>query len=79
MTYRVTTTYQEVGLTGHRDGVCPVCGKKGKRQRRFYQTLNPFNRNKKGEVKTRSEIYEELKEEISKWSKGQFVHAKCEE
>lgn len=76
--YRVTTTYEEVGRTAHRSGKCAVCGKNGKRQKRFYQTLNPYNRNDKGEIKTCDEIQKELVVEVKKWSEGEFVHVKCE-
>jgi hypothetical protein len=43
------------------------CGKKLTRTRTFSQTINPFNKNAAGEVKSRSEIYEELKVEAAKW------------
>ena len=38
-----------------------------KRQKTFYQTLNPYNLNESGECKTAKEINVELKAEIEKW------------
>lgn len=43
------------------------CGKKLIRTRTFEQTINPWNKNAAGEVKSRSEILEELKEEAADW------------
>lgn len=61
-------TYEEVSMTGVKTVSCQGgCGRKLKRQKKFYQTLNPFNKNKKGVVKTTYEIYEELRNEIAEW------------
>lgn len=40
-----------------------------RRQKKFYQTLNPYNRNNKGKQKTREEIHEELIKEAEEWKK----------
>ena len=76
--YRVTTRYERVSRTAPRSGACSVCGAKGKRQKRFSQTLNPYNRNDQGLVKTYDEIQSELVIEVKEWSEGQFVHERCE-
>ena len=42
-------------------------GKKRQQTKKFYQTINPFNKNAKGLKKNRSEILAELKEESEAW------------
>ena len=44
-----------------------VDGKKRKRQKTFEQTINPFNKNPDGSVKTRADIIKELNSECRKW------------
>lgn len=39
-----------------------------RRQRTFSQTINPFNKNKNGKVKTRGEIHLELHKEADAWA-----------
>lgn len=74
---RVTTTYDPVKLTSSKSfKACRVCGRPGKRQRTFRQTLNPFNRNAAGEPKTYREIQDELRCCAATWQPD--VHAQCE-
>jgi len=68
--------FPDVGLIHRATGVCPVCGKTVRRQRRFWQTLNPFNRNADGTVKTERDIQEELRAEAAAWVPD-FEHEKC--
>lgn len=56
--------------------VCTVCGRRGRRQRTFRQTINPFNKNAAGQVKTRSEILLELDGQTAAWQPT--VHERCE-
>ncbi len=42
-------------------------GKKRQKTKKFSQTINPYNKNKDGNVKTREEILVELKAEREKW------------
>jgi hypothetical protein len=53
--------FEPVQLRVSKSGKC-VCGKRVTRSETLEQTINPFNKNAKGEVKTRSEIWEELKQ-----------------
>jgi hypothetical protein len=46
---------------------CPDCGKKVRRQTKFWQTLNPFNKNAAGQPKTEQEILAELRAEAAEW------------
>jgi hypothetical protein len=61
-------TFQEVALHGQKSVKCAGgCKRTLKRQRKFWQTLSPFNKNALGEVKTRSEIQDQLITERNLW------------
>jgi hypothetical protein len=63
-----TYTFEEIRWSsGRRNLKCRTCGKRFTRSRTFTQTINPFNRNADGQVKTRSEIYTELRAEAEAW------------
>lgn len=78
--YRVTHRFEEVVFKAVRRGTCPVCGKKGSRTSgaSFSQTINPFNKNSKGQTKTYIEIMDELRPRAKAWEAEQFYHVKCE-
>ena len=42
-------------------------GKKRQQTKEFYQTLNPYNVNADGSVKTKSEIFTEITKEKNDW------------
>lgn len=69
---------KEVSLPATRSGICPVCGKRGTRRTTITHTVNPFNRRADGEMKTRGDVWEDVKRAANEWSAGQFVHAGCE-
>lgn len=58
--------FEEVSLTGVRYFIGED-GKKKRQQKKFFQTVNPWNKDEKGNVKTRFQIMEELKLKIKKW------------
>jgi len=60
------TTFQSITVHGTKSGKC-ICGKRITRSKTFEQTINPFNKNAKGEVKTYAEILTELQQERSVW------------
>lgn len=63
-----TITFREVAIRGSKSVKCSHgCGRTLRRQRKFWQTLNPFNKNKSGEVKTPVEIQIELRNERDTW------------
>jgi hypothetical protein len=63
-----TVTFNEVSIQGMKSVKCASgCGRTLKRSRKFWQTLSPFNKNAAGELKTRDEIYDELRAERSAW------------
>ena len=59
-------TYEELFLKGTRKVVDPN-GKKHQVTRKFSQTLNPYNRDKSGALKSRSRILKEIREEQDAW------------
>lgn len=78
MMYSYTEKYEQVKLTGYTTISCLQCGKRMKRQKTFYQTINPFNKSKlyPGELKGRSEILKELQDKIEEW-KASVTHGHC--
>jgi hypothetical protein len=70
--------FKEVSLNGVKRGKCVVCGKQAVIKRKFFQTINPYNKNKDGLPKTEDEINNELYEEREKWFKEPIKHRKCE-
>lgn len=74
---RLNITFPPVKHHVRRAGKCPVCHRIAVRQRTFYQTVNPYNRNARGLVKTHSEIHAELVVEADGW-KPDFTHWGCQ-
>ena len=72
-------TFEEVSYHARKSKKCPVCGKTCTLSKKFFQTLNPFNKNTDGTVKTKSDIYKELTIKIVEWKKTPATHQKCEE
>lgn len=71
-----TYRFRPVVLIHRATGACPVCGKIVRRERKFEQTVNPFNKNSHGAVKTEEEIQAELRAEAAEWVPD-FEHRKC--
>lgn len=71
-------SFQEVSITTEKQGKCSCCNKSCKVKKRFYQTLNPFNRNADGAVKNKQEIVSEISAERDLWLKQPPKHKKCE-
>lgn len=71
--------YREVWISGRKAGVCAVCGKNAARSKKFYQTVNPYNKNKDGSLKTETQIRKEILKERTEWRGEPIVHTKCEE
>jgi hypothetical protein len=69
--------FDEVARKITRKGECSVCHKTRTVTRKFYQTISPFNRNAKGEIKSRSEIKKELSAKVSAWHNEPLVCKGC--
>lgn len=68
---RVTTRFQEVAIKGVYKWKDPATGRQRQSTKKFFQTVNPFNKNSKGEVKNRDEILLELTAERDAWLAAQ--------
>jgi len=75
----IHTTFDEVSLTGYKTVRCTGCGRRLKRQRKFWQTRNPYNKNSEGYPKSAYEIREELSQDIRVWEKESETCSKCEQ
>ena len=73
-----THTFRSVKMTRTASGPCPVCGKRVRRSRTFESTINPFNRNDDGTVKTAPEVREQVQAKADEWAPD-FRHAGCTE
>ncbi len=71
-----TLRFQEVKASRQKSGKCPKCGKPVVRRITFSHTINPFNKNKKGLVKTFDEVNKDVRAEADKW-KPDFHHDRC--
>jgi predicted RNA-binding Zn-ribbon protein involved in translation (DUF1610 family) len=74
----VTTRFEVVRHKAVKSLPCPVCGKRLRRQRTFEQTINPYNRNEDGTVKTRNEIRAELAAQAAEWARQPETHPACQ-
>lgn len=71
--------FQEVGLYATKSVKCPVCGKRLRRSRKFYQTMNPFNKLPDGTIKSANDIYLELRAQAKTWEATAERCQKCGE
>ena len=69
-------TFDEVAIHGQKSGKCP-CGKRRVRKASFSQTINPFNKNPDGTIKTQAQIYPEIKAERDEWMKQAIFCDAC--
>ncbi|MFF9118349.1 hypothetical protein ACF09Y_22565 [Streptomyces massasporeus] len=74
-----TYRFREIKHQASKNLPCPVCGKKLRRQRTFGQTLNPFNKNADGQVKTELEIVRELNATAAEWEQQPEPHPNCQQ
>jgi len=60
--------FREISLPGTKSVKCAGgCGRRLNRQKKFFQTLNPFNKLPDGSLKGIEDIYLELRESIRQW------------
>lgn len=71
-----TITFEVVKFRRSVVGRCPRCNARVVRTRTFEQTVNPFNRNDDGSVKTRPEVLASVKILAEVWSPD-FTHDAC--
>jgi hypothetical protein len=71
-----TIRFQPVGLTARKSCKCASCGKRLRRQRRFEQTLNPYNR-RNGIPKAAHEILAEERARAALWKQQPGTCTAC--
>lgn len=59
--------FNEVSIKGVKRWKDPVSGKPRQETRKFFQTINPFNKDDRGEPKCRDQILKEIKRERDEW------------
>ena len=74
----VTRRFEKVGRKISKSGPCAKCGKRAKRTEEFFQTINPWNKNNDGMIKSRNEINDELRDNINAWVISPIYHQRCE-
>jgi hypothetical protein len=62
-----TVRYEPVRTSRTKRGPCPACGKTVTRSRTFENTINPFNKNEDGIVRTRSEVWKRVNAVADEW------------
>jgi hypothetical protein len=60
--------YDEISVPAVRNLKCAKCTKRFRRQHTFTATVNPFNKNPDGTVRTPREIRAVLSKQASEWS-----------
>ena len=73
-----TIRFEPVGLTAYKSCKCASCGKRLRRQRRFEQTVNPYNR-KDGIPKSAREILAEERAKAAEWKQQPETCGACAE
>ncbi len=58
--------------------ICAACGKRSKRQKSFWQSVNPFNKNANGTPKTRAQVQADVSAEATAWRKSVTLCAACD-
>lgn len=74
-----TIRFRELTHRATKNLPCPGRGKKVRRARTFGQTLNPFNKNADGTVKTAKDIYAELAARAEAWKTEPVMCTPCTE
>jgi len=69
--------FEEISIFGEKSGICTQCGKKASRKRKFWQTINPFNKNKDGSQKSKEDILKECINARDNWLREPVFHVKC--
>lgn len=72
-----TYNFEKVSVKDTKKIRCKKCKKTTQETEEFCQTLNPWNKNKVGDVKTRSEIREEINKKLRDWRKIPIECNKC--
>lgn len=75
---KVYHTYDVVKHSALKSGKCSVCGKWIKRSKTFEATVNPYNQNASGRIKTHEEVHQDLIQRAHVWLASPIKCALCE-
>ena len=70
--------YEQIRAHGRKSGKCVACGKPAERSHIFTNTVNPFNKNEDGTVKTRLEVQANVNRLARAWEAEPLLHKRCE-
>lgn len=73
-----THRFDVVRHRGTKNLPCPSCGKKVRRSTTVEHTVNPFNRNDSGAVKTHVEVRADAIAEVDAWRAESVLCAACQ-
>lgn len=77
---RTTIVFDKIKLLAYKTVTCGGgCGRRLQRQKTFWATRNPFNKNANGYPKDRLEIMENLRTKRGKWEKEGATCKHCTE
>lgn len=68
--------FEKVQIYAKKSGKC-LCGKKRTRSEVLWMTVNPFNTNKDGSVKTREQVRADLEKEHKDWQAKPIRCSSC--
>jgi hypothetical protein len=71
-------TFRQIKTIVKKSGKCPICGKRSTKQQTICNTVNPFNKDKDGNVKSPDQVYQDVKAEAANW-KPDFTCSTCKE
>jgi len=78
-----TINFEQIKRKKTLSGVCKVCGKKRTRTITEEQTINPFNKNSDGTIKSFHEVsksvVDELEKRVSRFTAEGFICRNCKE
>jgi len=68
--------FRQIKMFSKKSGKCPGCGKRVSKQQTFCHTVNPFNKDEHGNVKSPDHVYQDVKKEAADW-KPDFTCSTC--
>lgn len=69
-------SFEKVALHADKAGKCG-CGKRRRRRKKFWGTLNPWNKNPDGTIRTWGDIQAGLRQQIEAWEAEPIVCKNC--
>jgi hypothetical protein len=70
-------TYEKVTQRVTKNLPCPTCGKKVRRSTTICNTVNPFNRNADDEIKSWTEVRQDVLDQAVEWRTTPEVCTSC--